>query len=192
MAAVAQRLTRRGAPMFEWPQTTSNLTDASSNLYGLINGRNLVIYPDEATRLSVSQAIAVETARGWRIAKEKAKHKIDFVVALGMACHAAIKQKPMAGFGIFEFYRRQSEAAVAAQAVAPPAEGATVAPLQQRPADHVRVIIPERCLNDLRVRQRLPDRSHRRREGVLDGARRCAGALFAAKSSILESEPRLA
>jgi hypothetical protein len=147
MAAVAQRLTRLGAPMVEWPQTTSNLTDASSNLYELIKGRNIVAYPDDVTRLSISQAIAVETPRGWRIAKEKAKHKIDFVVALGMACHAAIKQKPMAGFGIFEFYRMQSEAAVAAQAAPPTlqAEHGREAVMQlgsKRPADHVMVRIP--------------------------------------------------
>ena len=32
----------------------------------------------------------METSRGWRIAKEKASHKIDAVVALAIACHAAV------------------------------------------------------------------------------------------------------
>jgi phage terminase large subunit-like protein len=40
-------------------------------------------------RLSIQRAVAVETARGWRIAKEKASHKIDVVVALGMAALGA-------------------------------------------------------------------------------------------------------
>ena len=42
-------------------------------------------------RLAVSRAIAVETTRGWRISKTTAAHKIDVVVALAMACHAAVK-----------------------------------------------------------------------------------------------------
>ena len=41
-------------------------------------------------RLAISRAVAKQTPRGWRIAKEKATHKIDCVVALAMACHAAV------------------------------------------------------------------------------------------------------
>ena len=51
----------------------------------------MVLYPDAAMRLAVSRAVAIETSRGWRIAKEKQSHKIDVVVALGMAAHAAGK-----------------------------------------------------------------------------------------------------
>ena len=43
-------------------------------------------------RLSVSRAVAVETTRGWRIAKEKTSHKIDVVVALGMAALGAVSK----------------------------------------------------------------------------------------------------
>jgi hypothetical protein len=39
----------------------------------------------------VQRAIAVETPRGWRIAKEKQSHKIDVVVALGMAALGAVQ-----------------------------------------------------------------------------------------------------
>jgi len=67
------------------PQTVSNLTEASQNLFDLIKGRNLVAYPDEQIRLAISRAVAVETSRGWRIGKDKQTHKIDVVVALGMA-----------------------------------------------------------------------------------------------------------
>jgi phage terminase large subunit-like protein len=42
-------------------------------------------------RLAVSRAVAVETARGWRIAKDKQSHKIDVVVALAMAALAAVR-----------------------------------------------------------------------------------------------------
>lgn len=33
----------------------------------------------------------METSRGWRISKEKQAHKIDAVIALAMAAHAAVK-----------------------------------------------------------------------------------------------------
>jgi phage terminase large subunit-like protein len=37
--------------------------------------------------------VAVESPRGWRIAKEKASKKIDSIVALAMACVAAVERK---------------------------------------------------------------------------------------------------
>jgi phage terminase large subunit-like protein len=91
MQASAQRLRREGVPIEGFPQSAPNLTEASQNLYELIKGRNLVAYPDAAVRLAVSRAVAVETARGWRIAKDKQSHKIDVVVALGMAALAAVR-----------------------------------------------------------------------------------------------------
>jgi hypothetical protein len=90
MQATAQRLTRAGVRIEEFPQTTGNLTTASQNLYELIQGRNLALYPDASMRLAVGRAVAIETPRGWRITKEKASHKIDVVVALAMAAHAAV------------------------------------------------------------------------------------------------------
>jgi phage terminase large subunit-like protein len=92
MQAVAQRLQRDGVRMVEFAQSVPNLTEASTNLYELIKGRNLVVYPDADTRLSISRAVALETTRGWRIAKEKTSHKIDVVVALGMAALGAVSQ----------------------------------------------------------------------------------------------------
>jgi phage terminase large subunit-like protein len=91
MQAVAQRLSARHVPMVEFPQTVANLTEATSNLYELIKSSNLVVYPDEAVRLAVARSIAVETPRGWRIAKEKQSHKIDVVVALAQAALAAVQ-----------------------------------------------------------------------------------------------------
>jgi phage terminase large subunit-like protein len=97
MQAVAQRLQRDEIRMVEFPQSVPNLTTASSNLYELIKGRNLIAYPDDSVRLAVSRAVAVETTRGWRLTKEKASHKIDVVVALAMAAHACV-QRPQVDY----------------------------------------------------------------------------------------------
>jgi phage terminase large subunit-like protein len=92
MQSVSQRLLKRGIPMAEFPQTSAHLTDASQNLFELVKGRNLIVYQDADIRRAVRQAVAVETPRGWRIAKEKQAHKIDVVIALGMAALGAIEQ----------------------------------------------------------------------------------------------------
>jgi hypothetical protein len=93
MASVAQRLQQAGVPMREYPQTSGNLTEIGTNLFDLIKARGLLVYPDADLRLAISRAVALETSRGWRIAKEKAAHKIDVVVALAMAAHAAMQRQ---------------------------------------------------------------------------------------------------
>lgn len=92
MQAVAQRLSGHGVPMVEFAQSTPNLTEASTNVYSLVKGRNLVVYVDDALGLAVSRAVAVESSRGWRVTKEKASHKIDVVVALEMAALPALHE----------------------------------------------------------------------------------------------------
>ena len=89
MQSVSQRLARAGIPIEELPQSPANLTMISQNLYELINDQRLVTYPAPDIRLAISRAVAVETARGWRITKTTASHKIDLVVALAMAAYAA-------------------------------------------------------------------------------------------------------
>jgi len=91
LQATMQRLQKRGLPVREFPQSVPNLTLASQNLYELIESRSLMLYPDAAMRLAASRAIAIETTRGWRIAKEKQSHKIDVIVALAQAAHAAMQ-----------------------------------------------------------------------------------------------------
>ena len=71
MAALSQRLSAQRLPMIEFPQTSANLTAASTCLYELIVGRNLIAYADPDIRLAVQRAVAVESSRGWRIAKER-------------------------------------------------------------------------------------------------------------------------
>jgi phage terminase large subunit-like protein len=100
MVSSAARLTARGINMVEFNQTAGNLTEASNNLYELVKGRNLAVYSDPDMRLAVSRAVAIETPRGWKISKSVASHKIDIVVALGMAALGAVgtasKKPPMA------------------------------------------------------------------------------------------------
>jgi phage terminase large subunit-like protein len=97
MASTMQRLSRAGISIEEYPQSSPNLTAASQNLFDLINGRNLIAYPSDELRLAISRAVAAETSRGWRITKDKQSHKIDVVVALGMACHAAVAKGESVG-----------------------------------------------------------------------------------------------
>jgi Phage terminase-like protein, large subunit len=91
MASVAQRLAKARITMEEFPQSIPNLTAATSNLFDLIQARQLVLYPDAGMRLAISRAIVTESSRGWKLDKAKQSHKIDVVVALSMAAYAAIK-----------------------------------------------------------------------------------------------------
>jgi hypothetical protein len=91
MMSVAQRLRRAGIKMTEYAQTLPNLGAMADNLYELVRARQIAVYPDDAIRLAVQRAIVVESARGWRIAKEKQAHKIDVLVALAMSALAAVE-----------------------------------------------------------------------------------------------------
>jgi phage terminase large subunit-like protein len=101
MAAVSQRLAKAGMPIEEYPQTVPNLTAATSNLFDLIQSRGIALYFDAAMRLAVSRAIIVESSRGWRLDKLKQQHKIDVVVALSMACLAAVRGQGKPGYDLF-------------------------------------------------------------------------------------------
>jgi phage terminase large subunit-like protein len=91
MQAVAQRLVRDRVPMVEFAQSVPNLTEASTNLYERIKGGNLIAYKDAAIRLAISRSVAIESSRGWKIDKAKTGHKIDVVIALGMAALGAVQ-----------------------------------------------------------------------------------------------------
>ena len=94
-------LQRRHVPIEEYPQTVPNLTAVTSNLFDLIQSRSIALYPDAAMRLAVSRAIIVESSRGWRLDKLKQQHKIDVVVALSMACLAAVRGQGKPGYDLF-------------------------------------------------------------------------------------------
>ena len=102
LQASAQRLRARGLPMEEFPQSVPNLTEASQNLFELVKSGNIVLYPDADIRLAFQRAVAKETTRGWRIAKEKQSHKIDVVVALGMAALTAARKGVHAPYVAYE------------------------------------------------------------------------------------------
>jgi hypothetical protein len=93
MQSTAQRLRGRGIHIEEFPQSVPNLTLASQNLYELIKARQIAFYPDPYIRKAISHATAKEGSRGWKISKENRSHKIDVVVALGIAAYAATQNE---------------------------------------------------------------------------------------------------
>jgi hypothetical protein len=82
-----------GLPIQEFPQTTANCTLMGQTLFDLLNGKNLVLYPSDELRQQALSTVAIENPRGWRIAKERASRKIDAIVALAMACCAAMAHR---------------------------------------------------------------------------------------------------
>jgi phage terminase large subunit-like protein len=91
MVATAQRLKKAGIKIEEFPQSLPNLTAATSNLFDLISERRLALYPAADIRLAVSRVVLSESSRGWKLSKEKQSFKIDVVVALSLACLAAVR-----------------------------------------------------------------------------------------------------
>ena len=89
-ASSAQRLEAQRVQLEEYPQTTTNLTEAGSLLFELIDGQRLEVYPDVEFRQQIQNVVAVETTRGFRIAKEESGRKIDLIAALSFACVAAL------------------------------------------------------------------------------------------------------
>ena len=92
-ARSSQTLAKLGIKMVEFPQTQDRLTSMSQNLYDLIKGGGLVLYRDRQMRDHAQKATAKETARGWRIVKKKASHKIDLIIALAEAVLGATQIK---------------------------------------------------------------------------------------------------
>lgn len=84
-------LAAAGLPIREFPQTSEGTTRMGQALFDLLNGRNLRLYPSAELRQQALSTVAIEHPRGWRIAKEKASRKIDAIVALAMACVAAVE-----------------------------------------------------------------------------------------------------
>lgn len=82
-----------GVPIKEYAQTQANCTLMGQTLFDLLTGLNLEVYPSEELRQQALSTVAIENPRGWRIAKEKASKKIDSIVALAMACVAAMAHR---------------------------------------------------------------------------------------------------
>ena len=90
---LATRLQGEGVHMVEFPQSVGRLTQLGQNLYELIRHGNLITYPDEELRRHISHAVAIESARGWRLAKTKRSNKIDLAIALGMSAYTAMQEQ---------------------------------------------------------------------------------------------------
>jgi phage terminase large subunit-like protein len=99
----AMTLAKKGLPMVEYPQTTTNLTEIGQNIYDLVQYRNIILYPCKDLRFEATCAIGKETTRGVRIVKEKLSHKVDQIVSLAMAALDAAKERD----GLMPEFNRQ-------------------------------------------------------------------------------------
>ena len=100
MISSVQRLEDAGVNIAEYPQTPDRLTDMGQTLWELIKEKHLAMYPDPELRKHALNAIALETSRGWRIAKDKSSKKIDGVIALAIACVNAVRKYAPKGYVI--------------------------------------------------------------------------------------------
>ena len=84
MHATAAELRDAKINMVEHAQTTAR-TESDQHLYDAIIGRTIRHFNHPELTEHVINAVAIESPRGFRLAKEKATRKIDAVVALSMA-----------------------------------------------------------------------------------------------------------
>lgn len=86
----------QGVAVEPYQQTTANLTRMATVVLELLRSGSLVLYPSDELREQALNATLVESAHGLRIAKERASKKIDSLVALAMACTAAVAEPQLA------------------------------------------------------------------------------------------------
>lgn len=101
--SVALTWEKSGIRCIELPQTNARI-EADQALYDAIIGRTLAHHGDPTLTEHVLNAVAVETPRGFRLAKEKTSRKIDAAVSLSMAAHgAATRQRNGTWVGVMHF-----------------------------------------------------------------------------------------
>lgn len=83
---------RAGIRVVEFPQTAAR-TEADQALFDAIIGRTLVHYGDPELERHILNAVAVETPRGFRLAKQRTIRKIDAAVALSMALYGTLSRR---------------------------------------------------------------------------------------------------
>jgi len=88
---MAQRLSKRGINVLEFPQSQGNTIKMGSALWDAVIERRLRSYLNDDIREHLLNAVAVESDRGFRIAKDKASKKIDLAVALSLALVASVE-----------------------------------------------------------------------------------------------------
>jgi phage terminase large subunit-like protein len=91
---VMTELHKKGVPVVEFTQTTTNMTAATQNLYDLIMSGNFEAYADDDLRKHIQFAAVDITGRGQRLVKQtkRSKNKIDAAVALAMAAFDAVER----------------------------------------------------------------------------------------------------
>jgi hypothetical protein len=113
--SIALDLARQGVNMRELPQTGARV-EADTSLYDAIVGHTLRHYNDPTLNEHIANAVAVETVRGIRLAKERTTRKIDAAVALSMAHYGAVESAFVGGVvavpNIFYDYDLEEFAAV--------------------------------------------------------------------------------
>jgi len=87
---------KEGIRVIELPQTAGRV-EADQALYDAVIGGALRHYNDPTLNEHIRNAVALETARGYRLAKEKTSLKIDAAVALSMAHHGALQVQKLIG-----------------------------------------------------------------------------------------------
>ncbi|TFV61402.1 hypothetical protein E4P42_00425 [Mycobacterium sp. PS03-16] len=90
----AQQLADEGIPMVEFPQTLERCTPAFGNLYEAIKRRELSHDGDPTYAQQILNAVVRSNERGFTLAKQKSRGKIDCAYALMMAFdRAQVKPK---------------------------------------------------------------------------------------------------
>lgn len=92
--SIAMDQRRSGVKMIEHPQTSARV-ESDQALYDAIMGRAIRHYNDPTLTEHIRNAVALETPRGIRLAKEKTSLKIDAAVALSMAHYGSRKHSPV-------------------------------------------------------------------------------------------------
>jgi phage terminase large subunit-like protein len=94
---LAQRLTRAGINMTEYPQTLPNLSLMAGNLIDVLRTGTLLLYPSDDLRQAASKTVMIESARGVRLGKAKQSDRVDPIIALAMAALACVQAGSGAG-----------------------------------------------------------------------------------------------
>lgn len=81
----AEMLENEGLLMVEFPANNARTVPASARLFEAISRRELVHDGDPVLAAHVNAGVKVDTERGWRLAKAKAKRPIDALYALMLA-----------------------------------------------------------------------------------------------------------
>jgi hypothetical protein len=87
---------KAGIRVIELAQNSGRV-ESDQALYDSVMSKTLRHYGDADLNEAIKNAVAVETPRGFRLAKEKTSKKIDAAVALSMSCHGALKDKSTGG-----------------------------------------------------------------------------------------------